>query len=187
MVEAIYKRSNASFRDAAKIVEELSLSAKNNVITNAELEEIFSTSSIKSGIEKLVKCLSQKDTKGAFEVLEVFGNKGIDFKVVTEELLEHLRVLLLNSVKGVQSPVEMSIEDLEILIREVSESYRRLKYTPIESFPLELVVAKWGMNNNNIPVKKEEKIEVKVEVKKEEAVVPHVIEEQKESVKEDIS
>lgn len=144
VIETIYKRAGGSFRDAAKIVEELSLSSKDGKLTNELLEKVYSIASISDGIKDLVGHMSQKDTASAFLVLGQFNEKGLDFKVITEELLEYLRILLLETVKTSKNAYGLSIPELEGLIYEISESYRRLRFSPIESLPLELVVARWG-------------------------------------------
>jgi len=152
VLEAIYKRAGGSFRDAAKIVEELSLASKDGEFTVELMENVYSFSSVASGVEKLILHLSKKETTESLAVLKNFSEKGIDYKIITEELLESLRSLLIETVQNPKSTTIFTLPEIEELIGEVTESYRRLKFVPIESLPLELVVARWGMGKGSVKV-----------------------------------
>lgn len=149
-LNAIYLRAGGSFRDAAKIVEELSITSSDGVLTESLLEKVYSLTTISDGIEHLLVCLSSKNADEGLKILSQFIEKGIDFKTITELLLERLRSLLLAKVRGEQEVLQFTSEALGRLIDEVSESYRRMKFSPIQSLPLELVIARWGMGESSI-------------------------------------
>ena len=182
VLEAIYKRAGGSFRDAAKIVEELSLASKDGILSPELMEEVYSFSSVNSGVDELISHLSKREITESLSVLKNFSEKGINYKTITEELLEKLRVLLIEKIRNPKDVSGFTLFELEKLIVEVAESYRRLKFVPIESLPLELVVARWGMGEEDRKTTSVVKKETDSSKKSEETLKEEKPEEKKEEV-----
>lgn len=137
-LETIAKHSDHSFRDAAKLLEELSIQKK---LTSAEADDYFGL----IGTSSLLQTLATKDLKGSLTWIENFSGKGGNIKNLIESSLEDLRLLLL-SKNGVTideeiETINLSLPDISRLIRLLSEAYTMLRTTPVESLALEIAVA----------------------------------------------
>lgn len=123
-----------SFRDAAKILEELILQK----ITNKEEVEKFMGIRGKSNI---LEILEAHDSKKCLQWVEEFSESGGDFKNCIEDLLDRLRELLLVK-KGAfvddELKTSLSAQEIVLLIKLLMDAYQSLRYTPIESLPLEI-------------------------------------------------
>lgn len=138
LLELISKHSDHSFRDAAKILEELVIQSKLSVEKGQKFLGILSKDSLLEIIEK-------KDLKDALFWIEEFTLAGGNFKNLIEQLLEELRIqfLLKNgiSVEDADAELKLTVSEISHLIKLFNEAYNTLKYSPIESLPLEIAVA----------------------------------------------
>ncbi len=147
--DMIYKLSEGSFRDGAKILEELSfLGGK---ITKEKLESKFKTGSIEGEVLKLLEALSKKDVKESVGIIEKLFQKGADFKHVTEKIAETLHSVLLARA-GITPDVldlpGMETQEIKKLLDIVNESYRDIKFSVLPQIPLELVAIGWCLEEN---------------------------------------
>lgn len=138
LLDMITKHADHSFRDAAKLFEELSIQ---NKLTAQGAKEYFGI----LGTISLLQILATNDLKGALTWLEMYISKGGSIKSLIESSLEDLRLLLL-SKNGVKTEEEieninLSLPDISRLIRLLSEAHSMLKITPVESLALEIAVA----------------------------------------------
>lgn len=137
VLNLVIEHADFSFRDAAKILEELTIQ---NKLTLTDAEEFLGV----SGKTGFIKILEKNDLKGSLTWIESFIQEGGNVKHLLETQLEVLRLLLL-SKSGVPTdePIEstLTIKDVSTLIRLLSEAYNLLKISPIESLPLEIAVA----------------------------------------------
>ncbi len=138
LLEEIVKHSEHSFRDAAKLYEELSIQKK---LTVDAAREYFGL----RGAASLLQTLATNDIKGSLTWIETFVAGGGSIKNLIESSLEDLRLLLL-AKNGVHTDddaedVALSLPDISRLIRLLSDAYSMLRTTPVESLALEIAVA----------------------------------------------
>ena len=142
----IFSLADASFRDGAKILEELSLSAKDKKITKELVEKVFKTGSIQDEVYELLKAMSQRDAKTSLEIISKLSQNGTDFKSVIERFVDHLRGILMlrNNIKSDEKDVpSLSIFDIRELLELSNEAYGELRISVIQQLPLELMVVKF--------------------------------------------
>ncbi len=173
----VYKLSGGSFRDAAKILEELSLAGGVEEITLEVLDKVYKTESIEGEVLKLVNCLAKRQTKEALEIIEEFNKKGIDFELVNEKIVEVLHRLLLKKngfPEEIEDVLNLEIEDLKVLVSYFNESYKDIKASVLPQLPLELSVINFCLTETNeasfvseSSTKKDAVIEVKTETVQE--------------------
>lgn len=136
LIRIIANYSENSFRDAAKLLEEVVIQKINRP---EELEKFLGI----KGKANLLQLIEKKDFKKTLEYLEQFSQSGGNFKHLIEGLLEELRLILLYK-KGVINEPEyqstLTLNEISLLIKLLLEAYQNLKISPIESLPLELAI-----------------------------------------------
>ena len=145
VLDEIYGLSEGSFRDGAKILEELSIIAEGK-INRALLEKAYKTGGIESSVKDLLIALSQKDLKKAIMITQNLAESGSDFKIITERIANYLHDLILKRT-GIDSDMQdiegLNTSDLKRLLDMINESYRDIKFSVLPQIPLELVVVEW--------------------------------------------
>lgn len=135
----IAKHSDYSFRDAAKILEEVSMQ---KIKTTDELETFLGV----RGKNNLLEIIENKDSKKTFIWINEFAQNGGNFKNLIEEVLEELRILLL-AKKGIEiediKSTKLTLTEISKLIKLLMESYQLLRSSPIESLPLEIALSEF--------------------------------------------
>ncbi len=148
----IAKLADGSFRDANKILERVSLSGK---ITEEEVEK---TAGILAEFnpEDFLKLLTKREIKGALSWIGQAVEKGANLRIITEELLENLRILLLENfgIKEIDQEVktDLTLFEVQTLISLFSRAYYELRYAVIPQLPLEMAIVEWSQGSE----KKEE-------------------------------
>lgn len=151
VLEQIAGMSDGAFRDAAKNLEELAVNANGAQITKEIMDRVFRTTSLTQGVKSLLTALDKKNAKEAFEVIETLTNQAIDYRLFIEEIVEQIRLLLHEKVgitKSV-SPYQFSIRELERLADLCNEAYKGLRGSVLPQLPLELVVLRWCVLEQN--------------------------------------
>jgi len=167
VLDRIFALSEGSFRDAAKVIEDLALAAGNEKITLEILEKNYKTESVEREALKLLDSLSKKNLKEAMATIELLSEKGADFKIFTEKLASLLHDLIL--AKSGASEVAFEAPDIEVkeageLLSKINDSYKNIKFAVVPQLPLELVVVEWCLDGI-----KSEEAGIMDERKKEEA------------------
>ncbi len=138
-LKIISKHSDYSFRDAAKILEEVSIQK----IDNLEKLEIFLGV---RGKKDLLEIIAKKDIKKVFTWIDEFFQNGGNIKNLFEDLLDQLRIQLLLK-RGVriddEKEIDLSLKEITKLIKLLLENYQLLKSTPIDSLPLEIALSEF--------------------------------------------
>ena len=141
-LEAISKLSDGSFRDANKILEQVSFAGK---ITQEEVEKVAGISR-EFKIGEFLLLLQNKQTKEALIWINEAVEKGINLKILTEKILDELRKLLL-SVFGLEEPLtglNFTREEVMLLINLFNQAYSELRFSLIPQLPLEMAIIEWG-------------------------------------------
>lgn len=138
LLKHIANRSDSSFRDAAKILEELVMQNKLTLEDGKKFLGIFQQS--------FLELLEKNDLKQALGWIDQFNQTGGDFKSLIEQLLAELRTVLLqkNGITGdLENISNLALSDTVKLIKLLTEAYQNLKISPIESLPLEIAVVEF--------------------------------------------
>lgn len=139
ILELIATHAENSFRDAAKILEELIFQK----ITQKEDAEKFLGIRGKNNIFEIIE---SNDAIKTLQWIEEFNDAGGDFKGLIEDILDQLRELLLAKKGAVQESelaTKLSTQEIILLIKLLMEAYQSLRSTPIESLPLEIAMVEF--------------------------------------------
>ncbi len=149
---SIARLSDGSFRDGAKILEEMMVVSrieKNGIITKELIEKQYKIVNIASNLSQFIGMLSAKNTKEALLFIGTLQEQGIDMKYFLERIISELHALLL-AAAGVTVPSvqngekRMEISDLKQLLELFGKAYGELKYAVLPQLPVELAVIIWG-------------------------------------------
>lgn len=135
----IARLSDSSFRDGAKILEELSMSTKN--ITLDLIEKKYKTRSIGKSVLGLITSFEKRNAREGIEIVSSLSDESVDFKLFTEELIGVLHQRLLSQVEG--ESFRMSLEETKKLIEMLVKSHTSIKYAVLPQLPLELTIVEW--------------------------------------------
>ncbi len=145
-LEEIAKLSDGSFRDGAKILEEVSMFAGRKTITADLVNEKYNTLGLGKSVSEMMEAFSSKDVKKGIELCRQLEKQGTDFKLFISELINRLHFMLLVRV-GVEkedvSP-QFSLEEIQKLFELLTGAYSQTKYAVLPQMPLEVVVLEWG-------------------------------------------
>jgi DNA polymerase-3 subunit gamma/tau len=127
--------SDQSFRDAAKIFEELVMS---NNLTKEGVEKEIGVRSKHSFYEALQK----KDGTLALAWLKEFAESGGSMSHLIEGVLSDLQnhLLFLNKVPKTESKMTFTLKETVRLMKLFNEAYGLLKLSPIASVPVQVAV-----------------------------------------------
>jgi DNA polymerase III subunit gamma/tau len=139
----IARRADGSFRDAAKILDQLS--AKGGKIEIKDVEELIQTGSKEDALA-LLSALAQKDAQKGLEVITSQLEKGVNLKEFTHDLLNNLRQIMLShhqqSVPEELKTLSTQLSSLQVvrLINLLHQALEQMKTASIASLPLEVAV-----------------------------------------------
>ncbi len=138
LLATIAAHADYSFRDGAKIFEELVIQ---NKLTPEAAEAVLGV----RGQTNLLEVIDSKSLKEALSWTEAFVVGGGDFKSLIENMLDELRIYLLFSqgVKDMEGLTKLNFTTREVtrLMKALTQAYSQLRISPIESIPLEVAIA----------------------------------------------
>jgi len=138
ILQMIAQYSEHSFRDAAKILEEISMQKI------SKLQDVEKYLGIR-GKNNLLEIIDQKDLKTTLAWIEEFSQGGGNFKFLIENILEELHEAFLHT-KGIGENTiitHLSTQEILLLIKLLMQAYGDLRASPIESLPLEISIAEF--------------------------------------------
>ena len=148
-LKAIASLSDGSFRDGAKILEEISVLANGKEITKELVERKYKLTSVEKQITDLLVFLKEKDSQKAFKLVSEMVESGVDVKYFLEQLIGKLHLILLEKVgvkeKNSSSPV-LEIYEIKKLVDLFSKAYLDIKYAVLAQLPLELAIVEWAQD-----------------------------------------
>ena len=139
-LEEIARMADGGFRDAVKVLEQVSLAGK---IT---LEAVRETAGVSGdlNLEVFLELLSQKQAQKALVWVNETVDKGVNLRKLTENLLQILRSALLESFgfknEGEILEIKLDAEEIKRLIELFSQAYFELRSAVIPQLPLEMAV-----------------------------------------------
>jgi len=142
----IAKLSDGSFRDGAKLLEEVAVFAGRKTITADLVNEKFNNSGIADSVLQMLEALTEKDAKKGIAICKELAKQGMDFKFFIEELMGKLHLMLLQKVGVEKTDREPALELLEIrkLFQLLTTAYLETKSAVLSQMPLELVILEWA-------------------------------------------
>ena len=149
---AIAHLSDGSFRDGAKILEEMVLLSNGKPITKELVEKKYKLTNVEKQVMDLLFFLKEKDSKKAFGLISEITESGVDVKYFLEQLINKLHLILLEKVgvgeKNGAFPI-LEIYEIKKLAELFSKAYLDTKYAVLEQLPLELAVVEWVSEDEN--------------------------------------
>lgn len=170
VLEEIAKAVDGSFRDAHKILEQLSFNGKK--ISLKETKNLLGQIEALAP-ERLLNLLAEKEAKLSLLEIDRIVKIGGNLAVYVQEILDQLRLAMLAKV-GLEEITlaavveKLSLAEIKILIELFSRAVKEMKTNPIPQLPLELVVVEWcsGVEGEiRSPLFSEPRDEVKGKVK----------------------
>jgi DNA polymerase-3 subunit gamma/tau len=134
LLTLIANHSENSFRDAAKILEEINIQ---KIKTLDEAEKFLGI----RGRADLLEIIVKKDLKKTLAWVNDFSENGGDFKSLIEDVLGQLHTQLLIKNKIIESPdkeISLTISEVSLLMKLFIEAYQALRNSPIDSLPVEI-------------------------------------------------
>ncbi len=130
--------SENSFRDAAKLLEELVLQKK------LTLDDARNYLGVRAR-ENLLEIMNKEPLTASIAWIEEFNKEGGNIKRHIEDMLQLLKEqLLLKSGVVTDTPdLGYSISEITQLMKFLHEAYNSMKFSPIESLPLEIAVVEF--------------------------------------------
>lgn len=144
----IAKLSDGSFRDGAKILEEVSTFAGRKKITKEEVFKKYNTLGMGESVTEIIIAFKNKDVKKGLSICRDLAKQGTDFKFFIQSIIERLHFMLLIKVgveKG-ENSVALSKEEIQKLFELLSDAYNATKYSVLPQMPLEIAVLEWVGN-----------------------------------------
>ena len=157
----IVKISEGSFRDAVKIMEQVSFSGK---ITLGEVDKIAGISG-EYKPQDLLHLLAARQTKEALLWIGRAVEAGVSLKILLENLLEILRIIILFEYGVEEEKVEVNLTGGQArqLIDLLALAYTEMKFAVIPQLPLEMAVIEWSSFVPMVIGASEDKSEIKKE------------------------
>jgi DNA polymerase-3 subunit gamma/tau len=160
-VELIAARTDGSFRDAVKLLEQL---AQENKQVSVEAVNTLTGYTKIYETQPLIEAMLQRDITKALEVLKKADTAGVDFPLFAKRLVERSRHLL---VETLQKNDETTARALLHLAEVCNAAALATKIAVVPQLPLEIAIGKWCLSEDsqNLAKKKEQqkKAEKKVE------------------------
>ncbi len=135
----IAKLSDGSFRDGAKILEELVALSNGQKITKELVEKKYQVASSAHFVLQMLENLAEKDVKKSLGLVNTLSEQGIDIKYFIEQLLGTMHTELHAFFSGV-SDTKFSIDEIKKLVELLTRAHQETKYAVVPQLPLELVI-----------------------------------------------
>lgn len=142
VLDLIAKRAEGSFRDAVKVLQQLSFGGRN--ISLKKTEDFFGRELVWAN--DILKLLAEKSIPQALQAVNKAVKNGVDLKVLIAEILEILRKVLLRKYQVLDEEIEeygLEINQIKKLINLFDKAGRELKGTVIPQLPLELAIIEY--------------------------------------------
>ncbi len=173
VLDIIAKAADGSFRDAIKILEQLSIGVE--TISEELVEEFISRNKVITPHDFL-EILMTKDTKSAIDKIEEISQAGGSIRNFMDQLISNIHEIIL-AQKG------QGVSDHLALVKLLYDAKKDMYVSPIEQLPLELAIVKWFGENEDIKtepaqdLKSEAKQDLPIQSKKKEPAEEKKIEE----------
>ena len=140
-LKVIAAHSDHSFRDAAKLFEELIVAKKTDV------DAIAAHIGIRSKTN-LYDALTKKNQQKMVAWVKEFTESGGNVQLLIEDLLSDLQTHLLyvNKIPTIQSELSFSLKETVVLMKVLNEAYGLLRLSPFPAIPLQVALIEYCGN-----------------------------------------
>jgi len=163
-LKEIARMADGGFRDAVKNLEQVSLGGK---VSLAEVQKVAGLSR-NFAVDDFLGLLKEKKTKEALNWINEAADQGINLRTLVEEILEKLRVIMLENfglkAEEKEGTISFNAQELKILIELFSRAFFELRSAVIPQLPLEIAIIEWCENQFNI---QNSKLKIEEEEEKE--------------------
>jgi DNA polymerase-3 subunit gamma/tau len=140
VLNLIAEQSENSFRDATKILEELTIQ---NILTDVNQVKKY----IGLSRSDFLSILKTKNLKEILSWIKEFEDNNGNFKNLIQDTLNQLHQILLVNNKVIDDQLENNLnltnKEITYLMKLLLEAYREIKNSPIESLPLEIAMVQY--------------------------------------------
>jgi len=140
VLKNIARLSQGYVRDAESLLAQI-LSLGDKDITLEEASLIIPYQEFEK-VNKLIELLMNKNSQAAIQVINEIVEEGVDLKQFNLNIIEALRNMLLNKIKGEKDNQEIQISETIKMIEEFLKIKNYLDSNEIPQLPLELAVVK---------------------------------------------
>ncbi|MBI2465397.1 DNA polymerase III subunit gamma/tau [Candidatus Shapirobacteria bacterium] len=150
-LHVLTKLSDSSFRDGAKIIEEIALLASDKKITKELVEEKFKIASFAHYQVDLIDYLKRRDTKEALLLISKLAKQGNDIKYFIEQFIDtlHKNLLAKLEIESSQWNSPLEIDEIKNLVQLLTKAHQEIKYAPLPQLPLELAIIEFAQRSQN--------------------------------------
>ncbi|MEK7060879.1 MAG: DNA polymerase III subunit gamma/tau [Patescibacteria group bacterium] len=149
IIDLIANVADGSFRDAVKLLEQVSFSKPSATID--EVRALLSVSD-QSTKELFLTALLEKNAKEALSIINRLTREGADIKQFTTDVLYSFEEQLVTIASDGASDTMWKQEALLFMIDELLHAYSTFRYTPILSLSLEVAVVNICVSKSALPV-----------------------------------
>lgn len=167
--DLIFEKSLGSFRDAAKLLEQLSYGKKKLTLENAK--EMLSLQN-QTEMSEYIRALEEKNAAKVINLIEKDIERGSMAWDLGERILGALREDLISIVSGNDKDNKINIKKDE-LIDLIELLIKALVYIPdsaIEQLPLEIAFIKWCGKDIPVPIEEEKDLEKEEEEEEDDLI-----------------
>lgn len=164
--------ADGAFRDAVKLLEQVSFSTKKITLIAVTDMLVASDAGIR---ERFTTAIIEKNQEQALTLIRELVAGGKDIKQFIIDILKDAQTILLGQLKG--APTTWDSQSCQRFIALVISAFGQMKISPIAELPLELAVMEYCGKDSALPPQ-EEKKQVVEKIEKKEVV--------KEAVKDDV-
>ncbi|MBI2032895.1 MAG: hypothetical protein HYT10_00275, partial [Candidatus Levybacteria bacterium] len=141
--------SDGSFRDGAKIFEEVVASVQEKNIDKKDVENLYNTLHVSSLVEIVVQAFIKKDLQAGLEALGKIESYGIDTAYFMDQLLSWLHSMLLQA-SGVKAskgeePTQpfLPLSAIKDILKTVMKAEKEFRFAQLPQLPLEIALIEW--------------------------------------------
>ncbi|TSC53914.1 MAG: DNA polymerase III subunit gamma/tau [Microgenomates group bacterium LiPW_16] len=150
----IASRSEGSYRDAHKLLELVLLTYPRAKINVEMVKKVLGEKEVS---EDVFEWIIARDAKIGLKMVNTMVEKGVDFKFLTQMILDTLHNHLLANYGIIKENFDynkkftsLTLADLQKLISLISQASRELRTSPIPQLPLELAIVEWCEGEDEI-------------------------------------
>jgi DNA polymerase-3 subunit gamma/tau len=158
VLHLIARLADGGFRDAAKILEEVSLLSSKKPISKAIFENLYGIANVSTETKNLLAYLQKKDAKKSLVLITKIIEQGMDIKFFIQQLLLELHTMLLTNIETTEQETNITIEEIKNIAQLFSQAYQQTKYAVIPQLPLELAIVEYISSSNKNEEKQIENI-----------------------------
>src|SRR5581483_3223163 len=141
-LKEVANMADGGFRDAAKMIEELSLFAKEGKITQESLEKSHKVTKIPLQVTALLTALKENNIQAGLKIIQELVSEGIDLKFFISQVIAELHTLLLATL-NIESPKNVTTQSLKLQPTEIkmfiilmTNAYQEMKNAVLPQLPL---------------------------------------------------